>query len=623
MGPDRWREIERLYHAALEKHAGERASFLDHACATDVDLRKEVESLLAFAQDADGSRTPLTPKKLGRYQILEQLGHGGMGIVFRAVDPTINRTVAIKTILAGQDGSGEESRELRDRLLRESQAGGRLSHPHIVAVYDVSEQDNTAYIVMEYVAGRTLARAMAEAPRRPAGEALRILGECASALDYAHSQGVVHRDVKPANILLQADGSVKITDFGIAKVAQLASLTQGAIAMGSPQYMAPEQWKGDPVTGQADQYALGAIAYEMLTGHRPFEGETMAALAAKTLYGDPPEVTAVNPALDPRVNSVFSKVLSKSAAARYESCTEFACALHAACEKKSHRKRAVPIFAAVLAILLIVGLGLGAWLYHRNNEARIEQMYWTSIKDSKSADPFLEYLKRYPQGRFAGFARLQVEALKKVPPLPNPVPVASKKPPVADPPEANRKSPQTTAPPPVKAVEEPPSRTDPYVVADALLRRGATAESLEYFSKAIAMRPEYRAYFGRASAYHRLERVKEAIEDYSQAILLKPTSAMAYHERAVCLARLEQNDRALSDYDKALELAPGYALSWNGRGAIFLHRKDYPRAINDFNEAIRLKPTLAQAFRNRAAARKATGDLLGAKADLNRAEELK
>jgi serine/threonine protein kinase len=131
MGPDRWREIEQLYHAALDMQAGERASFLDHACATDVDLRKEVESLLAFAQD-DGSRTQLTPKKLGRYQILEQLGQGGMGIVFRAVDPTINRTVAIKTILAGQDGSGEESRELRDRLLRESQAGGRLSQAHSV-----------------------------------------------------------------------------------------------------------------------------------------------------------------------------------------------------------------------------------------------------------------------------------------------------------------------------------------------------------------------------------------------------------------------------------------------------------------------------------------------------------
>jgi len=607
MDPGRWRQVEQLYHAALEKEPGERASFLEQSCAGDPSLHKEIESLLAFADGADsclkaavqevasqasGVNTaspprpgivPVPPRQLGRYQLLEQIGKGGMGVVYRATDPAIGRTVAIKTIVL--DDTVAETSELRARLLRESQAAGRLSHPNIVAVHDVSEQDNTAYIVMEYVAGRSLLQAIAdEKSLRSTGEVLRIVQQCADALDYAHGRGVVHRDIKPANIMLQPDGTVKIADFGIAKVAQFSPLTQSTTTIGSPHYMAPEQWKGEMVTGQTDQYALAAVAYVMLTGRKPFEGDTMASLAAQTLYQEPPAATTYNSLLNPAVDGVLHKALSKTAGARYQTCSEFAGALRKAWEHPSAasfealRKSNWP--AVALVTTLASALAAGAWLYHQRNSA-------TQVKT-------------------------QLEALKNErPPANNPVSaVPQSKPSV--------KSKVKVAPP-----ADSPRGGDPYTRADALLKRGAYADAVPYFTKAIASNPDYRAYFGRAGAYQRMEQPEKAIADYSQAIRLNPDSAMAYHDRAVCEARLNRNDSAFADYNRALELAPDNPRTWNGRGVIYLRRKEYEKAIPDFNEAIRLQPQFVQAYENRAAAKKALGDMAGATADLNQAMALK
>ena len=659
MDPDRWRQIEQLYHSALERPAAARASFLEQACAGDTTLRREVESLLAAAGDAERyftaavqdaashaagavsagqpESTLIFPaKKLGRYELLEQVGKGGMGVVYRANDPTIGRTVAIKTILLDE---AERGSELRGRLLRESQAGGQLQHPNIVAVYDINEQDNTAYVVMEFVAGRTLEKALAGAPSLfPAGEALRIVEQCASALDYAHSRGVIHRDIKPANIMLQADGAAKIADFGIARVAQFKPLTQSGMIVGSPHFMAPEQWKGEPATGRTDQYALAAVSYELLTGRRPFESDTMAGLAAKSLYAEPPAATGSNPELPHALDSVFRKALSKTPAARFETCSQFAVALRAACERApasafgrdpfSRAPRGPGRLAAAIVAGVLAAVAGGSWLYQRNNAARLDTAYWTSIRDSTSSAPYEAYLKRYPKGQFGDLAEARLTALKNQhPPEANPLPPAkeTKTParvnPTKTPDDPQRHSAHLTVP--SLPQPEPPPAGDPYVQGDTLLKGGAYAEAVPYFSQAIAVKPEYRSYFGRAGAYQRLERMDEAIADYSQAIRFNPASAMAYHERAVCLARLKQDDRALVDYNRALELAPGYPLSWNGRGVIYLHRKEYEKAISDFTEAIRLRPALDQPYKNRAAARKALGDTAGAIADLNQALALR
>ncbi len=657
MDPGRWRQIEQIYHLASGKAGEERAAFLAGACAGDEALRREVESLLEVSDDADGylnaavrgsggegseagtgARMDAAPavRKLGRYDILEQVGKGGMGVVYRAADPAIGRTVAIKTI--SFDDAGEEQRsELRARLMRESQAGGQLTHPNIVAVYDVSEEGAVAYIVMEYVAGWTLDRAMAgEGPVRPAGEALRIVEECARALDYAHSHGVVHRDIKPANIMLQADGAVKIADFGIAKASRLTPLTQSGIIVGSPHYMAPEQWKGEAVTGRTDQWALAAVAYTLLTGRRPFASETVASVAARTLYEEPPAATSVNPGLPAAVDGVFRKALSKTGEGRYETCGAFAGALRLACETMPARAAVHPpapvrkrfSAAAIILVPAFLAAAGGAWLYERNSATQVEMAYWASIKDSKSGAPFDAYLKRYPEGQFAELARAQSAVWKEQRPVAQnpPDPTAEKG---ADAPKRPARAPEQASheparvPLPKEAKRDAPSADEWYTKGDSSLKRADYAEAVSYFSRAIQAMPEYRSYFGRAGAYQRLERMEPAIADYSDAIRINPGSAMAYHERAVCLARLNQDDRALADYNRAIELAPGYPLSWNGRGAIYLHRKLYREAVADFTEAIRLKPALDQAFKNRAAARKALGDTAGAAADLDHARALK
>jgi serine/threonine protein kinase len=607
MDPGRWRQVEQLYHAALEKEPGERASFLEQSCAGDSSLRMEVESLLSFADGADsylkaavhevasqasGVNTASPPqlglvtgppRQLGRYQLLEQIGKGGMGVVYRATDPAIGRTVAIKTIVL--DDTVADASQLRARLLRESQAAGRLSHPNIVAVHDVSEHGNTAYIVMEYVAGRSLHQAISGDPSlRSTGEVQRIVQQCAEALDYAHSRGVIHRDVKPANIIVQPDGTVKIADFGIAKVIQSSPLTQSAATIGSPHYMAPEQWKGEMVTGQTDQYALAAVAYVMLTGRKPFEGETVASLAAQTLYQEPPPATTYNSLLNPAVDGVLHKALSKTPTARYQTCSEFAGALRKAWEHpsassfKALRRSNWPVLAVVATV--VAALTTGAWLYHQRNSA-------TQVK-------------------------AQLEAPKNErPPAANPVSaVPQSKPSV--------KSKVKNAP-----SADSPRGTDPYAQAEALLKRGAYADAVPYFTKAIATNPDYRAYFGRGGAYQRMEQPEEAIADYSQAIRFKPDSAMAYHDRAVCEARLNRNDSAFADYNRALELAPDNPRTWNGRGVIYLRRKEYEKAVPDFTEAIRLQPDFMQGYENRATAKKALRDLAGATADLNQATALK
>jgi serine/threonine protein kinase len=678
MDPNRWRQIEDLYHLALEKPAQERAAFLDRACAADPSLRQELESLLAIADGADAyvkaavreasfsasgatAMTPTAanpgsgPQKLGRYELLEQVGKGGMGVVYRAIDPAIGRTVAIKTMVIN-DGSDAGASELRTRLLRESQAGGHLSHPNIVAVYDVSEQGNIAYIVMEFIVGRSLDKALTQGSSditlRATSRVMRIVQECASALDYAHSRGVIHRDIKPGNIMLQADGSVKIADFGIAKAAQFTALTQTAAVLGSPDYMAPEQWKGEAVTGQADQYALAVVAFALLTGRRPFESATMASTAAKTLYEEPPDATSINHDLPAEVDVVFRRALSKPPDARYQTCSQFAAALRTAFEPapvasplltstynpsiSAPRKLTWLVAAAVIAVLAAAITGL--MLYERNSARQVEIAYWTSIKDGKTADPFNAYLQRYPDGQFADQARTMIASLgTQQPPdsVPAQVPpktktpartTAEKKPDQSTSLQSKPDSTGTTTgstQPPAVSKTQPPPVADSYAQAEVLLKSGAYADAVPYFSQAIAASPDYRSYFGRAGAYQHLEKLDQAIDDYTQAIRLNADGAMAYHERAVCLARLNQDDRAFPDYSRAIELSPGYALSWNGRGVIYLHRKDYENAKADFTRAIQLDPTLYQAYKNRSAAKKALGDTAGALADMTQANSLK
>ena len=268
---------------------------------------------------------------LGRYEIESELGRGGMGVVYRGIDTAIGRTVAIKTIRLREHEDAAKTANLRERLLREARAAGTLSHPNIVTIFDLGQEAETAYIVMEYVKGRTLDQLMREdVSLRPLERYLPLLTDAARALDHAHSRGIVHRDIKPANIMIEDDGNVKIADFGIAKLTFTETLTDTGTLMGSPNYMAPEQLKAQPVSGRTDQFSLAAVAYNLLTGTKPFDAETIASLFSQILFEEPPPARVKNPSLTEGVERALRRAMSKDPVSRFGSCTEFVEALRAA-----------------------------------------------------------------------------------------------------------------------------------------------------------------------------------------------------------------------------------------------------------------------------------------------------
>ena len=270
-------------------------------------------------------------EQIGRYQISGEVGRGAMGVVYRAQDPAIGRVVAIKTIRLSDLTDPSERERLRDRLFREAQTAGILSHPHIVTIYDIAEENGLAYVFMEFVDGPPLERVLGE-PALPSRDLiLSVLRQTASALDYAHSKGIVHRDIKPANIMLHESVQAKVTDFGVAKILS-QQMTQSGTMMGTPNYMSPEQVQGHAVDGRADQFALAVIAYEILTGEKPFVGEYLPTLLYKIVREDPIAPQRLNPTLGNQIESVLRKGLSKNPESRYESCTQLVEDLVAACE---------------------------------------------------------------------------------------------------------------------------------------------------------------------------------------------------------------------------------------------------------------------------------------------------
>jgi len=259
-------------------------------------------------------------KRLGRYEILTELGRGAMGIVYKARDPKINRVVAVKTF-ALVNQTPEDEQEYRERFFREAEAAGRLSHPGIVTVFDVGEEPETRapYIVMEYVAGQSLDKLLMTRDDRklPPEAALQITLELAEALDCAHGQGVVHRDLKPANILLTEDGHAKIADFGVAKL-NLANTTLAGRTMGTPAFMSPEQLNEEVVDGRSDIFSLGVILYTLLTGYRPFQGNSALTVAYKVVNREPIPATILDTQLAPGLDYIISRAIAKDPSQRYQ-----------------------------------------------------------------------------------------------------------------------------------------------------------------------------------------------------------------------------------------------------------------------------------------------------------------
>jgi serine/threonine protein kinase len=334
MSPEFHEKVRQLYDEALALPRTKRSRFLDFACADAPDVRCEVARLLEAAEPAEsapksGSDAASRPKKINRYEIKGELGHGAMGAVYEAVDPVIGRTVALKVLHAKVLTDADEAKALEDRLFREASSAGRLAHPGIVTVFDVGKEGDMAFIAMERVEGPTLQQVIKERKLERV-QAIELLRQAALALDYAHGEGIIHRDVKPANIMLHKGLQAKIADFGIAKVSTMSQLTVAGTILGTPSYMSPEQIQNLVLSGRSDQFSLAVVAYEVLTGSRPFTRDTVAALLLLIVNGQRPSACAADPTLPPMVDDVFQMAFSKSPDSRFATCSAFVNALGSA-----------------------------------------------------------------------------------------------------------------------------------------------------------------------------------------------------------------------------------------------------------------------------------------------------
>ena len=260
-------------------------------------------------------------KKIGKYKILGTLGKGGMGIVYKALDPDIEREVAIKTIRFDTLTEGMEKEELLTRVIREAKAAGRLNHPNIITIYDVVRDKDLTYIVMQYVDGPSLQTMIDSGKPFSPQEIIDTLKPVSDALDFAHQGGIIHRDIKPANILIDKSGQPFLADFGVARI-ETSTLTQAGTTVGTLSYMSPEQVKGQTVDKRSDIFALGVILYELLTGKKPFGGDNMSTIVYRIVNEEPQRVTEINKELHGGYESVVRRALAKNPEDRYQSCRE-------------------------------------------------------------------------------------------------------------------------------------------------------------------------------------------------------------------------------------------------------------------------------------------------------------
>jgi serine/threonine-protein kinase len=287
--------------------------------AGEVQLGKHGEKKAGKILISDDLETKPT---IGRYEILGELGQGAMGVVYKAKDPRINRLVAIKTIRFSDDFEEKQAKEVKERFFKEAELAGKLSHPSIISIHDVGEDYELTYMAMELLEGEDLDYYCQKKNLLPMRKILDIIADSADALDYAHSHGVIHRDVKPGNIMLQKNGKIKVTDFGIAKAVS-SSQTKSGIILGTPNYMSPEQINGMPLDGRSDVFSLGAVFFQLLTGNLPFGGKTISELFYQITQVKHPSPRQFNPKLIRPIEQLLDKALSKDPNHRFQRASEF------------------------------------------------------------------------------------------------------------------------------------------------------------------------------------------------------------------------------------------------------------------------------------------------------------
>ncbi|HZI63384.1 MAG TPA: protein kinase, partial [Thermoanaerobaculia bacterium] len=355
MTPERWRRVQELFAAAVERRGAERDAYLETACADDESMRREVESLLAahaqagdfidtpafrFSADLAAEPAPASApaaagpgRRLGPYEVIALLGAGGMGEVYRARDPRLGREVAIKILFRE---AVEDQTHLR-RFEHEARAVGALNHPNILAVYDVGREGAEPYVVTELLEGETLQARLTGGSLQPR-DALAFARQIAAGLGAAHDKGIVHRDLKPGNLFITEDGRLKILDFGLAKRQAPGGAGAGVTAsghtmpgliLGTAGYMSPEQVRGQQVDRRSDVFSFGAVLYEMLAGRRAFSGGSAVEAMSAVLTQEPPPLSSLGLSVPPTAEALVRRCLRKDPAARFQSGRELEAALAA------------------------------------------------------------------------------------------------------------------------------------------------------------------------------------------------------------------------------------------------------------------------------------------------------
>ncbi|HZX10598.1 MAG TPA: serine/threonine-protein kinase [Acidobacteriota bacterium] len=264
---------------------------------------------------------PKNNKKIGKYEILDTIGKGAMGVVYKALDPDINRVVAIKAIRFDVISEESDREEIMKRFIREAQSAGKLIHPNIVTIYDVVRSENMTYIVMQYIEGYSLQKTISSGEKIPTEKAVRLMTQICDALGYAHQKGIIHRDIKPANILIDKEENPYLVDFGIARV-ETSTITQTGRTVGTPSYMSPEQVMGEKVDKCSDIFSLGVLLYEILIGKRPFHGDSITTVIYKIINEEPFSSTEIKKSLPKGFEPIISKALSKDPKKRYQTCDQ-------------------------------------------------------------------------------------------------------------------------------------------------------------------------------------------------------------------------------------------------------------------------------------------------------------
>jgi len=420
--PSDWPRVRDILHRALELPAQSRKAFIEEACGGDAELRAEVESLLAASDRSaffdnpaiHASSDSIAGRRIGHYQVLEKLGEGGMGIVYKAIDTRLDREVALKVLPPGRENWKREH-----RFAREAKAASALNHPNIVTIYEFDSQDGLNFFSMEYVPGATLQQVLHDRTA-PLPTLLEYARQAAGAIARAHQAGIVHRDLKPGNIMITQEGVAKVLDFGLAKRSADSAhdetqtvLTVAGQVLGTPAYMSPEQAKGEDEDPRSDIFSFGVILYEIACGRRPFEGKDAHTIMHQITHVEPPPPATLNPSIPPELAALIKWCTKKDAQERPASMVEVASALSSIVQGQpvSIRRRknargkwlAIAAAAGVLAIASVAAL----WIGSRKTAVPVIS-YTLEAQQMRNGEPLGEPYTASPSDTFEGGWKFRV-----------------------------------------------------------------------------------------------------------------------------------------------------------------------------------------------------------------------